>query len=139
MLLHRLTAMTYRADLPATDAATFLNERPNAVLLDVRTQAEWTFVGVPDLAGCRFVEWTSWPTGQPNPNFVASATEGLVADQPIVVICRSGGRSAAAANVLSAAGFTEVYNVADGFEGDLDAQGHRSGGWRGSGLPWRQS
>jgi len=131
--------MTYAGDLSPTDAHALLAEKPNAVLIDCRTQAEWTFVGVPAMPGTRLVEWTQWPGGVPNKDFVTQATEGLEADQPIVIICRSGGRSAAAGHALAAAGFTDVYNVLEGFEGDLDAQGHRSGGWRGANLPWQQS
>ena len=131
--------MNYAGDLSPTDAHNLLLEKPNAVLVDCRTMAEWSFVGVPDMPGTRLVEWTSWPTGAPNTDFVTAASEGLEADQPIVVICRSGGRSAAAGRALAAAGFTQVFNVLEGFEGDVDASGHRSGGWRGAGLPWRQS
>ena len=115
-----------------------LLERPNAVLVDCRSTAEWSFVGVPDVAATRFVEWSSWPRGEQNADFVATATEGLDASQPILVICRSGGRSAAAASALTAAGFSEVYNITDGFEGHVDHQGHRQGGWKGLGLPWVQ-
>ncbi len=111
----------------------------SAVLIDVRTMAEWNWVGVPVAANVRYVEWASWPGGQPNPRFADDATQGLEADTPIYVICRSGGRSAAAAEVLFARGFTEVTNVVDGFEGDLDAESHRGGGWKGAGLPWKQS
>ena len=116
-----------------------LLERPNAVLIDVRTAAEWTWVGVPDIAGTRFVEWVSWPGGRPNSEFVDQAGSDLDRSQPILMICRSGARSAAAASALTEAGFTDVYNVSEGFEGDLDHEGHRTGGWRGAGLPWRQS
>lgn len=131
--------MTYAGNLTPTEAHAMLLEQPNAVLVDCRTQAEWTFVGVPSTPGTRLIEWTRWPGGIPNDNFVAEATEGLESDRPIVLICRSGARSAAAGHALAAAGFTKVFNVLEGFEGNLDAQGHRSGGWRGSGLPWQQS
>ncbi|MGI9607682.1 MAG: rhodanese-like domain-containing protein [Acidimicrobiales bacterium] len=130
--------MTYTGDLSPTDAASVLAERDDAVLLDVRTEAEWSWVGVPAIENMRFVEWVSWPSGERNPRFVAEATGGLDPEQPVVIICRSGGRSAAAADVLTDAGFVEVYNVLEGFEGDLDEDEHRTGGWRGAGLPWRQ-
>lgn len=109
------------------------------MLVDCRTNAEWTWVGVPAVASARFVEWNQWPGGTQNPDFTAKATEGLDPDQPIVILCRSGGRSMAAAHALTAAGFTDVYNILGGFEGDVDAEGHRTGGWRGAGLPWQQS
>ncbi|MFT7476357.1 MAG: rhodanese-related sulfurtransferase [Verrucomicrobiales bacterium] len=131
--------MTYAGDLTPSEAHALLVERTNAVLVDCRTQAEWTFVGTPNVAGARFVEWTQWPAGAPNENFVSDVAGGLEATQPIVVICRTGGRSAAAAVALTEAGFSEVYNVLDGFEGHPDAEGHRTGGWRGAGLPWHQA
>lgn len=131
--------MSYSGDLTPAEAHAMLQERPEAVLIDVRTEAEWTWVGVPDVPGTRFVEWNSWPSGEPNPQFVEQAGSGLDPSQPILCLCRSGARSAAAATVLTAAGHSEVYNVADGFEGGHDHQGHRTGGWRGAGLPWRQS
>ena len=131
--------MTYAGDLTPVDAHNMLLEQPHAVLIDCRTKAEWSFVGVPDIADTRLVEWTTWPTGASNADFVAEATAGLEPDQPIVLLCRSGGRSAAAGHSLAAAGFTQVFNVLEGFEGDLDANGQRRGGWRGAGLPWRQS
>jgi rhodanese-related sulfurtransferase len=130
--------MTYAGDLTPLDAHALLLERPNAVLVDCRTKAEWSFVGVPAITGTRFIEWTTWPDGSRNPEFVAAAGEGVDPDQPVLMLCRSGGRSAAAAHALTAEGFTEVYNVLEGFEGDVDAAGHRAGGWRGAGLPWQQ-
>ncbi len=130
--------MTYAGDLSPTEAHALLTERENAVLVDCRTQAEWTFVGVPAMEGTRFVEWTRYPDGSRNEQFVNDVAGGLSPDQPIVVLCRTGGRSAAGATALTEAGFTEVYNVLDGFEGHPDADGHRTGGWRGAGLPWKQ-
>ena len=130
--------MTYAGDLSPTETHALLTERENAVLVDCRTQAEWTFVGVPAMEGTRFVEWTRYPDGSRNEQFVNDVAGGLSPDQPIVVLCRTGGRSAAGATALTEAGFTEVYNVLDGFEGHPDADGHRTGGWRGAGLPWKQ-
>lgn len=118
-----------------------LSSDSNAVLVDVRTQAEWSFVGTPDLTQLgkqvRLVEWTMYPGGNPNPHFVDQATDGLDPSQPIYLVCRSGARSMAAAQALEAAGFSSTFNVAPGFEGDLDDEGHRHGGWKDS-LPWRQ-
>jgi rhodanese-related sulfurtransferase len=130
--------MAYAGDISPTDAHSLLLERSNAVLVDCRTQAEWSFVGVPSMPGTRFIEWTQWPEGARNENFVRDVAGGLEPNQPLVVICRTGGRSEAAAHLLTDAGFTEVYNVLDGFEGHPDADGHRTGGWRGAGLPWHQ-
>lgn len=131
--------MTYKADINPNEAAALLAKDANAVLIDVRTMAEWNWVGVPDIDGARFVQWVSWPDGQANGEFVAEASAGLESGTPIVTMCRSGGRSAAAATALTAAGFSDVYNMAGGFEGDPDAAGHRTGGWRGADLPWKQS
>lgn len=118
-----------------------LADEDDAQLIDVRTVAEWTFVGVPDLSSLgketRFVEWTAFPSGAANPGFVAEASADLRPDQPLLMLCRSGARSAAAAQALLAAGFTDVSNVTAGFEGDLGADQHRHGGWKDS-LPWIQ-
>jgi rhodanese-related sulfurtransferase len=111
-------------------------------MIDVRTAAEWSYVGQPDLASIgkqlRCVEWNTFPDGSRNPHFIEEATTGLDTNQPILLICRSGARSRAAAQALQAAGYESTYNVSAGFEGDLDADGHRRGGWKGAGLPWRQ-
>ena len=131
--------MAYAGDITPTEAHEIVTTRDNAVLVDVRTQAEWTLVGVPVVESSLFIEWTSWPDGAPNPNFIRDVAGGLTQDQPLVVLCRTGGRSAVAAHALTDAGFTEVYNITDGFEGHPDANGHRTGGWKGAGLPWQQS
>ncbi len=124
------------------EAWDMLASDPDAVLIDVRTQAEWGFVGVPDLRSVnkdvRLVEWTTYPTGQANPEFLNQATSGLQPDQPILLLCRSGARSQAAATLLQGNGFPNVHNVAAGFEGDLDSERHRGGGWKDE-LPWLQS
>lgn len=119
-----------------------LKADPDAVLIDVRTTAEWNFVGVPDLRSVdrqvRLVEWVGFPDGAPNPEFLNQATEGLAPEQCVLLLCRSGARSRAAAAALGGAGFGDVHNVTAGFEGDLDADGHRHGGWKDQ-LPWTQS
>jgi rhodanese-related sulfurtransferase len=133
----------YAGELTLDEAWARLREEPEAVLVDVRTRAEWTYVGVPDLAGIgkdpRLVEWISYPDGATNPDFLAEATAGLDPAAPILCLCRSGVRSLAAARALTGAGFTRAYNITAGFEGDLDAHGHRTTGWRHAGLPWQQS
>ncbi|GAN77487.1 rhodanese-like domain-containing protein [Acidisphaera rubrifaciens] len=122
-----------------------LQSNPDAHLVDVRTEAEWIFVGLPDLAACGkqtlLIQWQVYPTMQLNPRFAGDlASAGLTPGHHIFFICRSGARSAAAAMAASEAGMTQVYNVADGFEGPMDAEGHRGAlaGWKASGLPWRQ-
>ncbi len=129
-----------------------LGQSPDAVLVDVRTQAEWSFVGVPDLTGLDkapvCVEWAVYPDMSKNPRFVAALMEELGGTVPseYYFLCRSGARSLRAAEAvaeyLSATGQEAAcFNVAEGFEGDLDPQGHRGGrnGWKARGLAWRQS
>ena len=129
-------------DLTLTQAWDLLHRDQRAVLIDVRTRAEWNFVGLPDVSSTgrelRTVEWITFPDGAPNPNFLAESSAGLDPDAPILLLCRSGARSAAAAAALEGAGFTDTYNVVAGFEGDLDGNGHRHDGWKDH-LPWRQS
>ncbi|MGI9595072.1 MAG: rhodanese-like domain-containing protein [Acidimicrobiales bacterium] len=130
------------SEISLDDAWELLAADSDAALVDVRTEAEWNFVGMPDLATLgkrvQLAEWTRYPDGSPNDEFVGQATDGLSAEHPILLICRSGARSRAAAQRLEAAGFEHVYNVTDGFEGNLDGNGHRHGGWKDA-LPWQQS
>lgn len=130
-------------ELSLDEAWNMISAVPESVLIDVRTVAEWAYVGQPDLTSigkqARFVEWVRFPDGMPNPAFVAEATADLEPDHPILLICRSGVRSRAAAEALVAAGYSDTYNITEGFEGDLDPSGQRRTGWKGAGLPWRQS
>jgi rhodanese-related sulfurtransferase len=122
-----------------------LQDDPAAVLCDVRTDAEWNFVGIPDLAALGkepvLIPWQLYPSMQVNHAFAEHLrAAGLTAEHRIYFICRSGARSRAAAEAARAAGFAHVFNVATGFEGARDADGHRGtvGGWKADGLPWRQ-
>jgi len=122
-----------------------LEADPQAQLVDVRTNAEWMYVGIPDLAPAgkrvHLVEWQSFPAGAPNVQFLQQlAQSGLSAAQPLYFICRSGARSMAAAQAARAGGYEVTFNVADGFEGPPDEESHRGAlaGWKASGLPWRQ-
>jgi rhodanese-related sulfurtransferase len=134
----------FRGDVSPRQAWHALQSEPDAVLVDVRTYAEWAYVGGPDLSPLRKpvvrVEWLLFPTMLENTHFVPELqAQGIRPTQPVYLICRSGARSRQAAEVLAAQGYT-TYNVADGFEGHLDANGHRGlGGWRADGLPWQQS
>lgn len=109
------------------------------VLVDVRTKAEWSYVGVPDVPAL-FVEWQSFPDGARNDAFVDDLrAAGVTPGQPLYLLCRSGVRSLAAAQTLTAAGLGPAYNILEGFEGPHDAHGHRAvSGWKNSGLPWKQ-
>lgn len=136
--------MSYAGDLTPAQAWSALQENPKAVLVDCRTDAEWAFVGVPDVSGLGkrliLIEWVSYPSSSANPHFVEQLREaGINDDDQVLFLCRSGQRSIGAAEAATAAGFGEAYNILDGFEGSLDAHGHRGGvGWRAEGLPWRQ-
>ena len=135
----------YAGDISAKVAWERLKSDPKAQLVDVRTMAEWNFVGLPDLSSLgrktHCVEWQSFPSGARNPGFVSEASQ-VLADKsvPVLLLCRSGARSRAAAIALTQAGFTQAFNIAGGFEGDMDGEGHRgtSEGWKAANLPWRQ-
>jgi len=132
----------YRGDLPPAEVFDRLKANANAVLIDVRTQPEWTFVGLPQVDRLVRVAWQVYPMMDINAKFVDDVKAmGLAPDTEIFLICRSGARSASAATALTNAGFTNCWNVAQGFEGVKDASGHRSStnGWKHAGLPWTQS
>jgi rhodanese-related sulfurtransferase len=144
------TSAEYAGDLDLAEAWGQLERHPAAQMVDVRTIAEWNFVGLPDLSALQrrvlCVEWQGYPTMQPNPNFTADTIEALQAagaghETPVLFLCRSGARSRAAAMAITRAGFTKAFNIAGGFEGDLDGTGHRgqTNGWKAAGLPWRQT
>jgi rhodanese-related sulfurtransferase len=138
--------VSYAGDITPEHAWELLRENPDAVLVDVRTDAEWKYVGVPDTTSLGrktvLIEWVSYPTGTRNDKFVDQLKEAGIAggeNAPVIFLCRSGQRSIGAAEAATAAGIGPSYNVLDGFEGGLDAEGHRGAvGWRALGLPWRQ-
>jgi rhodanese-related sulfurtransferase len=133
------------ATLTPRQAWDLLSADPGAALVDVRTRAEWSYVGVPDLGplgrAAVLVEWVGYPDGEPNPAFLDElAAAGVETAAPVLFLCRSGVRSKAAAAAARSAGYAKVYNVTEGFEGPLDGAQHRGGaGWKAAGLPWRQS
>ena len=133
--------------LTPKQAMALVEENPRAILVDVRSNMEFLFVGHPK--GAVHIPWIDEPDWDVNPNFVRQLRElmlgGIICDDgdgcaPIILICRSGKRSVEAGNALLKAGFRDVYNVLDGFEGELDDHHRRSslGGWRFDGLPWEQ-
>jgi len=145
-----LNEIGYAGDVDAQGAFDALRNHKNAVLVDVRTQAEWTFVGVPDLRPlgreALFVEWQKYPPSGLNSGFVQEVSDllskkELDPETPIYFLCRSGARSQAAAQAMTQAGYTNCYNISDGFEGALDSGSHRGtqSGWKAAGLPWIQS
>ena len=142
----KLSEKTNAGDLSVNQAWDLLSENPKARLVDVRTEAEFKWVGTPDLSSlgkeAAQVQWKTYPDMKPNPDFVDQvAGHAPDKDTPLLFICRSGVRSRYAAEAMTAAGFQECYNVAGGFEGDPDDQGHRGtvNGWKSDGLPWKQT
>ena len=132
----------HKGDITPAEAWQRLQNNASAVLIDVRTQPEWVFVGVPAVERLIRQCWQVFPAMQVNGQFVAEIEQmGLPKDTEILCICRSGARSASAASALTEAGYSNAWNVAQGFEGDKDQSGHRStvNGWKAAGLPWVQS
>lgn len=141
----RLTPVSYAGDITPEEAWKLLSENSEAVLVDCRTDAEWRFVGVPDLSTLErdvvYVEWNR-TDGSHNDAFVddLQASGVTPGERPVVFLCRSGNRSIGAAEAATAAGIAPSYNILDGFEGNLDENRHRGGtGWKAVGLPWKQS
>lgn len=143
------SSLEYAGDISAAQAWEKLTRDPKAQLVDVRTMAEWNFVGLPDLSELdrrvHCVEWQGFPSGARNPGFAAEAAQAIAAagaakTDTVLLLCRSGARSRAAAIALTAMGFEQAFNIAGGFEGDVDGEGHRgnANGWKAEGLPWRQ-
>jgi rhodanese-related sulfurtransferase len=115
-----------------------MQHHANAKLVDVRTRAEWDWVGrVPKAVE---VELMQYPGNVPNDAFIEQLQAQVPKDALVMFLCRSGGRSHGAAGLATEAGYASCYNVLEGFEGDRDANGQRNkiGGWRAAGLPWVQ-
>ena len=132
-------------NVPPGEAWDALQANKQAQLVDVRTDAEWAYVGFPDLtaAGKRpvMISWQVFPAMQVDPGFVEALRKaGFTPEHHIYFLCRSGVRSLHAAQAAISAGFPHAYNIADGFEGPPDADGHRGtvAGWKVEGLPWTQ-
>ena len=131
--------LPYSGAVTPTEAATLLAALPGAKLIDVRTRAEWDYVG--RVPGSILVEWNTYPEGTRNPAFLEQL-QGAVANvnAPVLFLCRSGQRSDQAARAARAAGYARAFNVLEGFEGDKDSSGQRGyiNGWRNARLPWIQ-
>lgn len=128
----------YAGEVTPQEAHELLRLAPGAVLVDVRTRAEWEWVGrVPKAVE---IEWNQYPGGTRNPNFLAELKQQVDRESVVMFLCRSGARSVAAATAAAEAGYSASYNILEGFEGDKDINGHRNtvGGWRKAGLPWIQ-
>lgn len=143
-----MPADEYAGDVTPGEAWATLSVEADARLVDVRTEVEWKLIGQPDLSSIdQQPIYLQWVTMQgPNSEFVAELEAALretdtPRDAPIFFICQSGGRSKIAAMQCTSLGYTRAYNIAEGFEGDLDEHKHRNSvsGWKVAGLPWRQS
>lgn len=129
----------YSGALLPEEAYQIMQLAPGAKLVDVRSKVELDFVGrIPDAVE---IEWASYPGMKPNPNFFAALEQQIDKEALVMFICRSGARSHNAAIVAERAGYSEIYNVLEGFEGEKDMNEHRNvlNGWRAKGLPWVQS
>jgi rhodanese-related sulfurtransferase len=140
-----MAADEYAGDVAPKEAWDILQRDRDACLVDVRTEAEWRYVGLPTLdalgKATYCVSWQVFPDNRQNEHFIEEVRAlGIRPEQSVLLLCRSGQRSRQAAIALTAAGFATCYNVAEGFEGDKDAASHRGsvGGWKVAGLPWAQ-
>ncbi len=134
----------YAGDVLPQDAYAFLS-RNAAVLVDVRTQPEWQFVGMPNLVGTPStmvpISWKIYPQFNVNPQFVDQLRAASIKEEtPVFFICRTGGRSTDAAIAATAAGYKYAFNIAHGAEGDINERGIRGAvnGWKAANLPWEQ-
>jgi len=134
----RKNGLPYQGAVTPAEAYDLLKNHPNTTLVDVRTRAEWDYVG--RIPGAVEIEILSYPGNRPNPAFISELEQKVRKDMQVLFICRSGARSHNAAAMATQAGYANSFNVLEGFEGDRDSEGHRStvGGWRATGLPWVQ-
>ena len=131
--------LPYKGALLPMEAYRILQESMQAQLVDLRSRAELDWVG--RIPGATEIELRSYPGMQPNPAFLDQLTNQVDKSLPVLFICRSGSRSNQAAIMATQTGFSDCYNVLEGFEGDRDEQGQRGkdSGWKAAGLPWEQS
>jgi rhodanese-related sulfurtransferase len=131
--------LPYAGAVTPPEAASLLAALAETTLVDVRTRAEWDYVG--RVPGSILIEWNTYPDGARNPDFIAQLGGAVpAADAPVLFLCRSGVRSDQAARAAKDAGYPRAFNVLEGFEGDKDASGQRGhrNGWRHAQLPWTQ-
>lgn len=134
----RALDLSYEGALTPGEAWFVWQHGPGVRLIDVRTHAELDWVG--RIPGAIEIEWQNYPEKHLNPHFILELKHAVSPESLLLFICRSGFRSSDAAAAATAAGFSDCYNVLEGFEGDKDANGRRNriGGWRHAGLPWTQ-
>lgn len=131
--------LPYKGALLPMEAYRILQESAQAQLVDVRSHAELDWVG--RIPGAMEIELRSYPGMQPNPAFLEQLASQVDKSLPVLFICRSGSRSNQAAIMATQSGFSDCYNILEGFEGDRDERGQRGkdSGWKAAGLPWEQS
>ncbi|MEP3628731.1 MAG: rhodanese-like domain-containing protein [Hyphomicrobiales bacterium] len=140
----------YAGDVECSTAWENLANNKNSILVDVRTSAEWNFVGLPDLSKLQkdivLLEWQQYPAMNVNSAFISELSSSIEKagggpDTEIYFLCRSGVRSQSAAIAMTNEGYKNCFNVAGGFEGGHDGQKHRGlvNGWKASNLPWHQN
>ncbi|MBM3117894.1 rhodanese-like domain-containing protein [Jeongeupia naejangsanensis] len=130
--------LPYAGAVTPAEAHALLSTLPNARLVDVRTHAEWAFVGI--VPGAELIEWKRYPGMAPNPDFLTQLKAAVDPESVVLFMCRSGARSHDAAQLAAAHGYATALNVLEGFEGDKDGAEHRGSrnGWKAAGLPWVQ-
>ena len=131
--------LPYEGALYPAEAYEVMQSAPGAKLVDVRSRAELDWIG--RVANCVEIEWATYPGMKRNPHFIAQLEHRVDKEALVIFLCRSGVRSHHAAIAATNAGYSDCYNVLEGFEGEMDAVKHRNstGGWRAAGLPWEQS
>lgn len=131
--------LPYSGVLTPREAWQVLQELPAARLVDVRCSAEWHFVGV--VPNATLIEYKTFPGMLENPHFLTQLKQQVDPESLVLFLCRTGGRSDQAARLAAAHGYSNAMNILEGFDGELDQQGHRAriNGWRACGLPWVQS
>lgn len=131
--------LPYEGALLPREAYEIMQSAPGAKLVDVRSRAEIDWVG--KIPGAAEVEWATYPGMRPNPHFMTQLEQSVDKEALVIFICRSGMRSNAAATAATQAGYSDCYNVLEGFEGDKNSENRRNtlNGWRAAGLPWEQS
>lgn len=134
------SSLPYAGAVTPAEAFALLQADPRIRLIDVRTQAERDWVGKVDLPDAQHfaVQWTLYPGGAKNPDFLQQLSQCAQPDDVLLFLCRSGVRSRYAAEIATTHGYKNCFDILEGFEGDRDDAGHRKsiGGWCCAGLPW---
>ena len=137
--------LDYAGDLSPNEVWDVIKLNSDCFLVDCRTSAEWSLVGVPDLDSLGkkvlFVEWQTFPTMEKNSRFLQEISEtNVTKNSKIIFLCRSGARSRSAAEFLTSQGYESCFNCSEGFEGSHNNFGHRGkvNGWKFHNLPWKQ-